>query len=356
MRGQQFFSTGISTMRRLCLASLVLGISLCASTAFAEAGFEYRLEKKVQVSEGMPALVLRATGQIKSGTVTFKSSTAKSFTKKIGAMKSGETKTITMKQSPGTHKFEIKIKATGADGEVLDDAFEVETTSVAPLKLSVDPKKANLGEGKIQVGTNRPLDHIKIEIFDSKNQLLHEGTRQLGGQKGEFEVNWPTHADVTGVRLTAHDVDGFWQSVLLEPFWVEIPHKEIIFEFGKASWTAEEEPKLEATLATIRDAMEKYKDKGLQMQLYIAGYTDTVGSKSDNLRLSTARAKAIATWFRKKGLKIPLYYQGFGESVLAVKTEDETKEERNRRVIYVLGNSRPPTSETLPKSNWKAVR
>src|SRR5690606_26372877 len=107
---------------------------------------------------------------------------------------------------------------------------------------------------------------------------------------------------------------------------------------------------------TIHDAMVKYKDKGLQMQLYIAGYTDTVGSQTDNLRLSSARAKAIATWFRKKGLTIPLYYQGFGESVLAVKTADETKEALNRRVIYVLGNSRPPVSETLPKSNWKAVR
>lgn len=356
MRGQPYFPSPSASKRFICLLAVVLGVFFGASPAFAEAGFEYRVDKKVQTDAGFPTLVLRASGAIKSGTVAVKGRDGKTAQHKLGAMKSGDTKKIPIKQPPGTHHFEIKVKATGLDGEAIEDVFEVETTSVAPLKLSVDPKKADLGAGKIRVGTNRPLDHVKVEIFDSKNQLLHEGTRQLGGQKGEFEVDWPVHEDVTGVRLTAYDVDGFWQSVLLEPFWVEIPHKEIIFEYGKATWDASQEPKLEATLRTIQDAMAKYKDKGLQMQLYIAGYTDTVGSQADNLKLSGARARAIGSWFRKKGLKIPLYYQGFGESVLAVKTADETKEPLNRRVIYVLGNSRPPISETLPKSDWKPVR
>jgi len=356
MRGQPFFPSRSASKRFLCLVAVILSVCFAASTAFAEAGFEYRVDKKVQTDSGLPTLVLRAAGGIKSGTVILKRRDGKTAQHKLGAMKSGEIKKIPIKQPPGTHHFEIKVKATGVDGEAIEDVFEVETTSAPPLKLSVDPKKADLGAGKIQVGTNRALDHIKIEIFDSKSQILHEGTRALGGMKGEFEVDWPVHEDVTGVRLTAYDVDGFWQSVLLEPFWVEIPHKEIIFEYGKATWSADQEPKLEATLRTIEDAMAKYKDKGLQMQLYIAGYTDTVGSHADNLQLSSARARAIGAWFRKKGLKIPLYSQGFGESVLAVKTADETKEALNRRVIYVLGNSRPPISETLPKSNWTPVR
>lgn len=356
MRGQQFSSRRVSSKPIFWLTVLILSVFVYASPAFAEAGFEYKVNKKVQTDAGFPTLVLRASGGIKSGTVTFKSDAGKTFRHKIGAMKSGEVKKLVIKQSPGTHSFKITVKATGIDDEKIENEFEVQTTLAAPLKLSVDPKKANIGEGKVRVGTNRGLDHIKVEIFDSNNKKLHEGTRALGGKKGEFEVKWPVHEDVAGVRLTAYDTDGFWQSVLLEPFWVEIPHKEIIFEFGKATWKAEQEPKLEATLKTIREAMAKYKDKGLQMQLYIAGYTDTVGSKKANLGLSTARARAIAKWFRKKGLKIPLYYQGFGESALAVKTADETKEARNRRAIYVLGNARPPVSESLPRSNWKPVR
>ncbi|MFW5966579.1 MAG: OmpA family protein, partial [Persicimonas sp.] len=74
------------------------------------------------------------------------------------------------------------------------------------------------------------------------------------------------------------------------------------------------------------------------------------------LKLSNDRARALARWFREAGLDIPVYYQGFGESVLAVDTPDETEEPKNRRAVYVLGNAQPPTSETFPKSNWKEVQ
>jgi outer membrane protein OmpA-like peptidoglycan-associated protein len=153
-----------------------------------------------------------------------------------------------------------------------------------------------------------------------------------------------------------HDVDGFWTAVILEPFWVQIPHQTVIFEFGKDTWTEAEIPKLQETLKEIRKAMEQHASKGLEMQLYIAGYTDTVGSAESNMRLSTARARSIGRWFRQNGLDIPIFYQGFGQSVLAVETPDQTEEARNRRAIYVLGNSPPPTSKDIPQANWTRVR
>ena len=44
-------------------------------------------------------------------------------------------------------------------------------------------------------------------------------------------------------------------------------------------------------------------------------------------------ARAIAKWFKKNGGDMPVYAQRFGESVLAVKTEEEIAEPRNRRAI-----------------------
>ena len=143
--------------------------------------------------------------------------------------------------------------------------------------------------------------------------------------------------------------------MLLEPFWVDIPHREVVFHFGKATWDDTETPKLEETLVAVRAAMKNHERKGLQMQLYIAGYTDTVGSAADNQTLSTARARAIATWFRKAGLDIPILYQGFGESVLAVNTADNTPEARNRRALYILGNAPPPKSAQVPRNAWKRL-
>jgi len=111
-------------------------------------------------------------------------------------------------------------------------------------------------------------------------------------------------------------------------------------------------PHLEETLAPIREALRTFDD--ISIELYIAGYTDTVGSKQANLELSERRAKAIAQWFRQNGIKIPVYYQGFGESVLAVPTPDETPHEQNRRAVYVLSNAKPQSPD-FPTSNWKRI-
>jgi outer membrane protein OmpA-like peptidoglycan-associated protein len=343
--------------KHIMVATVILLCSLAvASTAFARAGFEWKVDRKVQAGDGYPSLSLQATGDIESGTVTFKRSDGESFSKNLGSMSSGETKKIDIKQPAGTYKYDVSIEATGPGDEGVSTDFELEATLVESLELSVDPKKVRIGQGEVPVSTNRPMDRVEVEILDSNGQKLYGGTQNLGGKKGSFTVKWPATEDVGGIRLKAYDVDGFWRGVLLEPFWVKIPHKEVIFNFGKASWNDSEEPKLEDTLDNLRDAMKKHRDKGLQMQLYVAGYTDTVGSESANQKLSTTRARAIAHWFQTKGLDIPIYYQGFGESVLAVNTDDETKEEKNRRAIYVLGNAQPPTSEALPRSDWKRIQ
>lgn len=343
---------GATTLGLLLIASL----TLIPALAGAEAGFEYRTNTTVQTDAGLPSLVLRATGKIKSGTVSYKRSDGKSFSQKLGAMKEDQEKTIKFQQPAGTFTYQVRVEALGGDGEQIEDSFELEATLAEPLKLTVDMEKTEPGHGTAALRSNRPLESIEVEIFDSDGTKTHADKLAMNARKGEFEVTWPVREDVAGVRLTAFDVDGFWQSVILEPFWVEIPHKEIIFDFGKSTWQPEEEPKLVDTLQSIHDAMAKYKAKGLQMQLYVAGYTDTVGSAQDNQRLSEQRARAIAHWFQKKGLKIPVFYQGFGESVLAVSTPDDTPEARNRRAVYVLGNGRPPISQTLPQASWKAVR
>ena len=92
-----------------------------------------------------------------------------------------------------------------------------------------------------------------------------------------------------------------------------------------------------------------------QLKLFVAGYTDTVGSHSANQSLSNNRARSIAQWYRQNGLRIPIYYQGFGEEVLAKPTPDETDEPANRRALYILSSQQPATSESLPRSKWRRL-
>ena len=339
------------------LALLIL--TLTAPPVFAQADaalFDYQVNAKVQTDQGAPVLVLRAREFIKSGSVALERSDGVKNTVSLGTMKPGQEKRVPLKQPKGAFKWKVTITGESQFAQTMNQQFETETAWVDPIQLSVNPELVHVGEGKLTLRSNVPLDKVEIEVFDKEGAKFVETTQSIGGKGGDVEITWsPARAEVGAIRLRAHDVAGFWSAVLLEPFWVDIPHREVVFHFGKATWDDTETPKLDETLVAVRAAMANHQRKGLSMQLYIAGYTDTVGGSADNMTLSTSRARAIASWFRKAGLDIPILYQGFGESVLAVQTPDNTPEARNRRALYILGNAPPPTSAQLPRRNWKRL-
>ena len=53
---------------------------------------------------------------------------------------------------------------------------------------------------------------------------------------------------------------------------------------------------------------------------------------------------------------MPIWFQGFGESVLFVQTPDNTDQAANRRAGYVLSTQPPPASRGFPTRNWVPVR
>ncbi|MGZ3408079.1 MAG: OmpA family protein, partial [Polyangia bacterium] len=91
------------------------------------------------------------------------------------------------------------------------------------------------------------------------------------------------------------------------------------------------------------------------VQLFVAGFTDTVGSNADNRKLSLDRARAIGAWFRDRGLPLPIAYAGFGEEVLRVKTPDETDNAANRRADYVVGFA-PPVVARGVHATWMKLQ
>lgn len=344
------------TLPRLLGAALAASLMLLATAAHAT-GFQYMVKnQKSQMDGDKPALVLQAADIVKGGTVIIKSSSAPNQKVKLGSMRPGNKKIIKLKAGKGTHQYEVLVKARGVGGQEVEIPFEFAVTRVPAIKLSVDREGVDTGEGVIPFTVNRPLERVDLEFFNPDGKTIGSHSQEYGGRYGKLEARWKPGGEIGGISLKAYDVDGFWTSVLLEPWWIEIEHEEIIFDFGKATWQASEEPKLEKSLAEIREAMKRHAKHRPDMRLYVAGYTDTVGSAAQNRKLSEERARAISRWFKRNGVDMPVYYQGFGESVLAVKTPDETAEARNRRALYVLGNAPPPRSASLPRANWRRVK
>ena len=229
------------------------------------------------------------------------------------------------------------------------------------LRVMVEKSKVDLKEHHLEVKMSRPAGKVKIEVYaESEAQLADEEHDFTGRPAGvPLIVTWSPSSDapVGRIEVKAYDASGAWTGVEITPWFVPIPHEDVNFQTGSSEIQPAEAPKLEAAYAKLDEVLAKDREHGRMhpgITLYIAGHTDTVGSSSSNLKLSQDRARSIASWFRKRGVKLPISYEGFGETSPEVATADNVDEVRNRRADYVLSDG-PPTYTSAFHPSWKRI-
>jgi outer membrane protein OmpA-like peptidoglycan-associated protein len=233
-----------------------------------------------------------------------------------------------------------------------------EGEQLPPLKVEVDRSKVDLDNHRLEVKMSREARSVKIKVIgESTKVIANEEHDFKGAPAGKaLVVSWsPSSSEkVARIEVYGYDAHGYYAGVAITPWSVSIPHKEVNFETNSAVIRDSEKPKLEDSHGKVTAAIEKHKELG-SISLFIAGHTDTVGTPAHNLELSRKRARSIAAWFRKRGLTIPVFYEGFGESALAVKTEDEVDEARNRRADYILAIDPPRFKSSGSAPAWKKI-
>lgn len=347
-------------MDRRQFLSRSIGFALVswAPLVFAQSGplFTYKLKSAAQTDTGAPAFTLSANQFVTNVEVTMRRSDGEVVVTKIGTMRPGRSRVIPFKQPKGSFGYRIEITGSAGGDEIINAALETRVHYLDPIKLKIDKNSVRLTEGTLALTTNVALERVDVEVFSKSGKKIGEHTDVIGGRDGSISISWPpTSHEIGSLKLTATDIGGFWAKVRLEPFFVEIPHEDVVFDTGKSTWHASEEPKLKATVRKVQAVLRQNKDRGLEMSMYVAGYADTVGDPKANLELSVARARAIGEWFSEQNLRMEVYVQGFGESVLAVNTPESVDEPRNRRAVYIVGNTPPPISAQIPYANWKRV-
>ena len=232
---------------------------------------------------------------------------------------------------------------------------------LAPLSLTVDRDGVDLDAQTLTAVLDRDAAEIEITAYGVGGVMLGTTRHGLSAHPGGVPIEglaWDgsdPSAEIIKLEVRAKDTAGFWASVELFPWFYDIPHEDVVFTSGEARILPEYEGHLQAAMGEIRAIQERYGEHA-EINLYVGGFTDTVGSAATNRGLSERRAQAIAAWFRAAGFEEPVFYQGFGEDGLAVKTADEVDEAANRRAAYIIAAQPPPVSETLPSSQWKALR
>jgi OOP family OmpA-OmpF porin len=112
-------------------------------------------------------------------------------------------------------------------------------------------------------------------------------------------------------------------------FKEEIKLPGVVFETGKADLRPESLPVLESAIATLK----RYPELNIE----VAGHTDSRGSDALNLDLSSRRAESVLKYLHDGGVTNALTSRGYGErQPVASNTTDDGRQENRRVVLRVL--------------------
>jgi outer membrane protein OmpA-like peptidoglycan-associated protein len=266
----------------------------------------------------------------------------------------GKQVTLSWKRDTRVTSATCFVRAVFPDGYVDEVNLPIEYSYGGQLAVDLSRASANVKERTLAIRVSGTVERAEITAYGARKVILGQTEVELSGGPGEIEVPWVGDpADVVLLDVTLHSGNA-WAGFTYSPWFLDIPHDDVLFESNSADIPSSEEYKLRRTLGDLQEVLEKYGEI-VPVKLYIAGCTDTVGDGAHNRDLSTRRARAIGRWLRANGYDKPIFFHGFGEGLPAVSTGDGVDEARNRRALYMVGANPPPAGSGVPSVRWSAL-
>lgn len=348
-------------MRAMILAAVLL----VSGAAHAE-GPKWQFQVTEVVKPGQRATItLQPQNTVHEATLTLTPDGAgKAVTFRAKKLPAGQAKAFSWAVPGGVSTWTGELTGS-ADGATTTAKLNLKIAAVAPLDVQLAKKDVDLVAGRLVVVPSNPLAKAELKVWDATGAVIADEEVEPqaldGGKRFAVTFDVPDEANVRRVELKLHDAYGTWASLRVVRWYDEVEHDRVEFESGKWDIRPDESPKLDRAITALQQAIAKFRAElgddaaAIDGGVYVAGYTDTVGSVADNLTLSRNRARTIARYFAQHGVTLPIYYQGFGEAVQAVATADEVDEPHNRRALYVLTNA-PPEGGAFPKASWTRLK
>ncbi len=258
--------------------------------------------------------------------------------------------------SHGEYTLTISGEYEGEDGEVSAD-FELGPVDVVEFEMqSYALEGAN---PSFVITMTQPADRVELRVIgDNGEVILERATPFSGADAGSpLRVGWsqPPGIGLLAFDVRAYSTSGSYNSRQYVPWHLDGEVRDLNFEFGSAEIQESDRARLREAARQLTEVASRV-DEWIDVKLYVAGYTDTVGAASSNRRLSQQRARSIGEFMRGEGFRWPIFYQGFGEAVLAEETADGVENAENRRAIYTIRHAAPDGDPSMPGSNWHALR
>ena len=326
-------------MLRRCAVLAILGLSAVAAAQTPQVSVkpQFRAGEPIAITVTSPVAAARFDASLDHE--------GKPVQVAHGPARAGERVQLKL-PGPGHYKGQIVVTFKDGNRATVEPEFDA-VVAGASLKIGYTNESYDADAHRLTFTMSRPAGHAELKVLGEDGKELATAASDFNGERAgtplsiSFSPKGP--GDVIALELRVRSSDGASGGVRLVPWSINVPHKEVVFETGKWDIRKSEEPKLDAAYQRIADEVPRARKAvpDVPVKLFIAGYTDTVGGNADNRKLSLERARAIAAWFRDRGLPLPIEYAGFGEEVLKVKTPDNTDSEPNRRADYIVGFQEP---------------
>jgi outer membrane protein OmpA-like peptidoglycan-associated protein len=313
------------------------------AAAFAQDAVTLEYVKKGQVGTARPAFTVITNTD--AAELTVKGSCGGVGFSRSGPSAARDRKTWELDVPQGTHTCTGSLSVETTDGETGEMPLKFTVQMLPPMKMRLVPDSLDLPARTLSVTLERDASRVDLSIFGPGGKEIGGAMVPSSARGGEpIQVSWAqADGEALKMKLKGYDADGFYAELELNPWKYSIPHEDVVFATGSADIDAAEVPKLQAAMVEVDNTLAKY-GKDVVIKLFVDGHTDTVGDAGSNQTLSLARAKSIASWFKRAGFKGDIYYAGLGERDLAVQTGDGVDEVKNRRAVYTLAATSPTLS------------
>jgi outer membrane protein OmpA-like peptidoglycan-associated protein len=269
-------------------------------------------------------------------------------------LKAGEEFQVHWPRDEAVVDAQASVRVTFLDGYVEAVVVPIQYSYAGRLSVDLGQAVADLAKRTLTVSVSQPLVRAELKAIGAHGVVLERADIQLQQGPGKVTIPWQGDpSEVVLLDVVLHTANA-WSGFTYSPWFVDIPHDDVIFESGESTIRSGEAPKLDSLMVELSDLIDKY-GRVVPVQLYIGGCTDTVGTAASNAVLSRARAKEIGGWLKAKGLNIPIFYAGFGERWLAIQTGDGVENALNRRAVYMVSANPPTKSAGVPATRWSRL-
>jgi len=265
----------------------------------------------------------------------------------------GTVRVFPLSQPVGAFRYIGELTVTLPTSETSSMPLQFDAELIGPLDISMEKSDLDLIHRKLRFKLSRPAQKARLAVLmDSGQRAVDDEIPFRGEPAGTpLEVAWPEASGrVLKIALRAYDTSDSYTGVELFPWQLEVANADLAFEAGKSAPRSDQYSKLDQSYRAVSAAVARLLPL-VPVRLFIIART---GSEEDSGPLVLHRARAVAQYFRKRGMRIPILYDGLRDPSVQPRTVGEGGELAAPALHYILSVGDPALPDGQAPS-WRKL-